>query len=301
MDTKLAGYRVTRQIGTGARSRILLAVELKSGKQVALKHVLRNSADDDPFLVQVEREYEITSKLDHPNLRRGYTLHRIRKRLQTKELVLVMEYVDGLSLEKARPNRLNTFLTIFKKVAAGLHAMHEAGYVHSDMKPTNVMIGKGGVVKIIDFGQASALDQRKERIQGTPDFIAPEQVRRMVLTRRTDVFNVGATMYWLLTSENYPTEIRGTDARGGIALTSPDNPIAPIELNDKIPLSLSKLVMECCNDNPTQRPADMKQLSARLDVVRKLWKKQRAAAHEQLRASKDSVVDEVTRVRKDDK
>ena len=82
-------------------------------------------------------------------------------------------------------------------------------------------------------------------------------------------------MYWVLTSMNYPTEIRGPDSRGGINLVTSDRPIAPIELNDKIPLALSKLIMECCRDRPADRPADMKQLIARLGVVQKLWKKHR--------------------------
>ena len=82
-------------------------------------------------------------------------------------------------------------------------------------------------------------------------------------------------MYWVLTSEMYPTVIRGTDARSGISLVTSDKPIAPIELNDKIPLSLSILVMECCREDPNERPADMKQMGARLAVVQKLWRKYR--------------------------
>ncbi len=194
---------------------------------------------------------------------------------------MVMEYVDGLNLEKARPNRLNTFLTLFHKVAKGLDAMHEAGYLHTDIKPTNVMIAKGGIVKIIDFGQSCLINHRKERIQGTPDYIAPEQVRRLPLDPRTDVFNLGATMYWLLTSEKYPTEIRGTDAHGGINVISPHKPVAPAALNDKIPIALSKLVMACCCEKPAERPADMKQVISRLAVVRKLWKKYRESIRAQ--------------------
>ena len=184
-----------------------------------------------------------------------------------------MELVDGLNLEKARPNRLNTFLIIFQRVAQGLLAMHQAGFVHSDIKPTNIMLAKGGVLKIIDFGQSCAMNHRKERIQGTPDFIAPEQVKRMPLDARTDVFNLGATMYWLLTSQNYPTAIRGSDMRGGINLVDTSKPIAPVEINDKIPMALSRLVMECCSEKPSDRPSDMKQLLARLDVVQKQWHK----------------------------
>ncbi len=273
MATELSGYRIIKQIGVGARSKISLGTELKTGRQVAIKHVVRNSADDDPFIAQVETEYEVSSNISHPALRHSYYISRVRKLLQTREIWLVMEYIDGLNLEDARPNRLNTFLNVFRKVAAGLQAMNDAGYVHTDIKPTNIMLASGGIVKLIDFGQSCPIHHRKERIQGTPDYIAPEQVRRMPLDQRTDVFNLGATMYWVLTSEKYPTAIRGTDSRGGISLVTSDRPIAPIELNDKIPLGLSKLVMECCRDNPTERPNDMKQVGARLAVVQKLWRK----------------------------
>ncbi len=246
--------------------------------------MVRNTADDERFFKQTETEYKVSSKVDHLHLRRSYLIRRVRKRLVVKELLLVMEYVDGLNLEKARPNRLSTFLTLFRNVAMGLEALHASGYVHTDIKPTNIMIARGGVVKIIDFGQACPLHHRKERIQGTPDYIAPEQVRRLTLDRRTDVFNLGATMYWALTSEKYPTEIRGTDARGGINVITSHKPIAPIELNDKIPVSLSKLVMECCRENPAERPTDMKQVIERLGVARKLWTKFRKS----LRAGQDA-------------
>ena len=272
LDSQLFGFRITRQVGIGAGSKIYIAVNLKSGDTCAVKHVVRETADEVRFLTQAETEYEVCSKLDHPNLRRCFALHRIRKLLQTRELLLVMEYIDGLNLEKARPNRLKTFLKLFHKVAAGLDAMHEAGYIHTDIKPTNIMLAQGGAVKIIDFGQSCPIGHRKERIQGTPDYIAPEQVSRLRLGQRTDVFNLGATMYWLLTSEKYPTAIRGADSRGGISLISSDRPVAPIELNDKIPISLSKLVMECCREDPAERPADMKEVMARLAVVEKLWR-----------------------------
>jgi len=271
----LPGYRITKQIGVGARSTINLAIELESGRPCAIKHVFRDSSDDDRFIEQVETEYALTSKIKHPYLRHSYQIHRIRKLLQVKEVMLVMEYVNGLHLEAARPNRLNTFLTIFQKIARGLTALHEVGYVHSDVKPTNIMLGPKGVVKIIDFGQTCPIGHKKERIQGTPDYIAPEQVRRLQLDERTDVYNLGATMYWVLTSENYPTVIQGSDPHGGMRIAVPDRPLAPIELNGKIPPSLSQLVMECCRDDPAERPADMQQVVARLAVVQELWKKYR--------------------------
>ncbi len=281
MADALPGYRILEQIGTGARSKIFAGVELKSGKRFAVKHVVREAGDDDRFLEQVETEYNVSSKLGHPNLRRSFYLHRVRRLLQVREMYLVMELIDGLCLDKARPNRLNTFLTLFQKVALGMQALHEAGYVHTDLKPINIMLAPKGVVKIIDFGQACVIGHRKPRIQGTPDYIAPEQVRRLPIDVRTDVFNLGATMYWVLTSENYPTEIQGQEPGRGFKLST-GKAIAPIELNAKIPLSLSNLVMECCRENPAERPADMKQVIARLATVQKLWRKHR----EEMRAQR---------------
>jgi len=280
----LPGFRILKQIGTGAASKIYTAVELRTTKSFAVKHVVRNSADDDRFLEQAETEFACSSQVNNPYLRRSISIHRVRKLLQTREIYLVMELIDGLTLDVARPNRLNTFLTLFLKVASGLDALHESGWVHSDVKPINIMLAPKGIVKIIDFGQACKIGHRKERVQGTPDYIAPEQVRRLPLNQRTDVFNLGATMYWTLTSMNYPTAIRGQDARPGVAVLAHDKPVAPIELNDKIPLALSKLVMECCSENPADRPADMKQVSARLTVVQGLWRKFR----EDVRAGKRS-------------
>jgi len=255
-------------------------------KCFAVKHVERKSADDDRFVEQVELEFEISHQLKHPSLRYTHSIHRAKKFLQVKEVAIVMDYVDGLPLDEARPNRLDTFLVICLRVSAGLHAMHDAGYVHSDIKPNNIMVAKGGVVKIIDFGQSCPLGHKKERIQGTPDYIAPEQVRRMPLDARTDVFNLGASMYWLLTSENYPTAMRNVTARGGIDLMSAESPLAPHELNDRIPLPLSKLVMECCRDNPNERPRDMKELSKRLEAIKRFWQKSRSRDRQRGQASR---------------
>lgn len=274
MSFVLQGYRVNQQVGTGAGSRIYAGVKIDTNEPVAIKRIIRKSSDDDIYLQQVENEYTVSNRIKSKYIRHSYELHKLRKRLQIRELVLVMEYVDGLSVEDARPNRLNTFLKVAARAAAGLHAMHEHGYIHTDIKPSNVMIVRGGAVKLIDFGQSCTIGFKKERIQGTPDYIAPEQVRKMPLDQRTDVFNLGATMYWLLTSECYPTAL-GERPRGeAITFVPSDKPIEPIELNDKIPRSLSNLVMECCRDNPAERPADMRILIARLENIRQLWKKQ---------------------------
>lgn len=290
----VSGYRIIRPIGTGARSRIFLAEDVCTGQRVAVKRVPRDSAEDDRYLQQTQTEFDVASRLGHPVLRRMIGLHRIRRLMTLRELVLVMEYVDGLTLDKARPNRLDRFLKIFARVAEGLDAMHRDGFIHGDIKPNNIMRVRGRCsgrdgVKIIDFGQSCRIGHRKERIQGTPDYIAPEQVSRRALDQRTDVFNLGATMYWVLTSRTYPTVLRASNGRGELDVADADRPLAPIEINEKIPPALSKLIMECCRANPAERPSDMRRVLARLEAAAKLWARQREALKREYLAHRPTV------------
>lgn len=268
----MPGFRVVGTLGQGARSTILQVLEESTGKFYALKRVVRNDADDQKFIEQVEIEFKVANGIDHVHLRRAEALHRNKKWLQVNEVCMLMEYVPGQTLEQHRPNRLDHFLIIFRKVALGLAALHDYGYVHADMKPNNVVLGSGGIVKIIDFGQSCPVGHRKERIQGTPDYMAPEQVRRLTLDQRTDVFNLGATMYWVLTGQTFPTDVPA-GVRAGIEMVRAEKPMTPKEINPKFPLALSQLVMDCCQPNPKDRPRDMRLVETRLRMVQSMWRK----------------------------
>ncbi|MFH0983802.1 MAG: serine/threonine-protein kinase [Planctomycetota bacterium] len=269
------GYRILGQIGVGAHSTIHQAVRTTTGKFYAIKRVVHEGSDDAKFIAQAETEYRVSSAVKHPNLRHSYSIHRVKKFLTVQEVRVVMEHVEGETLQDRRPATLDAFLYILHRVAAGLQALHDAGYVHADIKPNNIIVGKQGLVKIIDFGQACRRGHRKERIQGTPDYIAPEQVQRAPLDQRTDVFNLGATMYWVLTGNPFPTVIRQPTRRGGIDLVTRETLRTPHEINRLIPGPLSQLVMDCCQENPADRPSDMKTVMARLELVQALWNKKR--------------------------
>ncbi|MCK4659430.1 MAG: serine/threonine protein kinase [Phycisphaerae bacterium] len=278
MSELVGGYRTIGQIGVGAHSTIHHAVRTTTGKSYAIKRVVNESSGDLKFINQVEVEYEVSSKVKHPNLRHCYSIHRTKKLLTVQEIRVVMEYAEGETLQDRRPGSLDAFLYILHRVAAGLQALHEAGYVHADVKPNNIIVGKDGSVKVIDFGQACPILHRKERIQGTPDYIAPEQVQRVPLDQRTDVFNLGATMYWVLTEIPYPTAIRQPTRRGGIDLVSRETLRTPHEVNELIPVPLSQLIMDCCRENPQDRPSDMRAVMGRLEMVQSLWNKKRKNA-----------------------
>ncbi|MBL8746143.1 MAG: serine/threonine protein kinase [Phycisphaerae bacterium] len=269
--TTLAGFNVLAEIGRGAAS-IIYAVQDPKTKQVwALKHVEKREPKDARFIEQTEREYEIGSKVNHPAVRRIERIIKTREMLiSVKEVFLVMEYVDGVSIEKKTPGTFEKAIDVFSQVASGLSAMHRAGFVHADMKPQNVVIMADGRVKIIDLGQACAIGTVKERIQGTPDYIAPEQVHRRAITPKTDIYNLGATMYWLFTGKNIPTAM---PKEGGSMVASLDDhmiekPKPVRELNPRCPELLSDLIMACVQIDPEQRPADMEEVFQRLDLVR---------------------------------
>ena len=125
------------------------------------------------FVEQMKSEFEISKSFNHPNLRKGFDL-KINKSLLMKvnEGFLLMELVDGLALDVRPPKGLMDIVDTFIQAAQGLKAMHQLGYVHCDIKPNNIIRNDKGEVKVIDFGQTAKIGTIKERIQGTPDYIA---------------------------------------------------------------------------------------------------------------------------------
>lgn len=260
------GFRIIRRLGNGARTIIYLAVDEKSRQTIALKRAVLESPEDSRIFEQMEMEYKVAKLIDHPYVRKCYKMFRIRKLLRTQELMLSMEYFDGQSLEDHRRLSLGDVLLVFRMVSVALNAMHEKGYVHCDIKPNNILFNRENGIKIIDLGQSCRIGEIKKRIQGTPDYIAPEQVRREHLSHRTDIFNLGATMYWALTGRNVPTLIPKKNDFG-ISVSETEDFKTPNQVYPKIPIELSDLVMECVQDRPSDRPSSMSEILERLDVM----------------------------------
>lgn len=293
MSFSVPGYIIYERLGIGARSSIWLVADRETGEQFALKRVIRRATDDARFLVQAENDFEVSSKLDHPYLRRSYDIRRIRKLFSVKELHVIMEYVDGRTLEDIGPLGMHGLIGLFQKVAEGLEALHRLGYVHADMKPNNIMVGNDGQVKIIDFGQSCPIGHIKNRVQGTPDYMAPEQAQRGVpLTERTDIFNFGATLYWAITGKTFPTVMQSKKRATGIDLVGPREAPEPHELNPNVPTALSRLVMDCCQPTPKDRPSDMREVRFRLEVTQHILDKNGATLVGPVVRGRDTADDE---------
>ncbi|MBL8764711.1 MAG: serine/threonine protein kinase [Phycisphaerae bacterium] len=280
----IEGYRVLSELGRGAASIIYLVQDPRNKQVRALKHVAKETPKDQRFLDQALAEYEVGSALDHPNIRKIERVIKVKDGIiSVSELYLVMELVDGTSLEKEPPRTFEHAAWIFEQVALAMAYMHERGYAHADMKPNNVIVSDHTRVKIIDLGQSCKLGTVKQRIQGTPDYIAPEQVHLRPITERTDIYNLGATMYWVLTRSFVPTAL----AKGDSLVNSRDDkliekPKSPIELNRRVPELFDRLVMECVEIDPARRPASMKHIAERLNLIRG-----KLDAEEELRRSGD--------------
>ena len=267
---KFSGFTVIEKLGVGAGSQIYLVIDKKTGEQRAIKHVIRHDGENARMLEQVEGEYAVAKAIDHPYIRKVFEIRHKKKFFKTQEITMIMEYCPGISLEKSAGRSLVDLLLIHKMVAQGLHGMHEHGYVHCDMKPNNIIIADSGAIRVIDLGQSCKIGTVKQRIQGTPDYIAPEQVKRKPITPTTDVFNLGASIYWALTGKHVPTLIpkKKNDDRIGLAEDVPKGPPpSPHELKPMIPVGLSNLVMECVSRSPLDRPKDMKILMGRIDLL----------------------------------
>jgi serine/threonine protein kinase len=259
----LFGFDVVERIGEGAHSTIYAVSDPKTRQLYALKHVIRRSEKDDRFFDQLQNEFRVSENFRHPGLRRCFDL-KINRTLFRRVIDggLVMELVDGLPLHVQDRKEILDVISIFSDVALALSALHYQQYVHCDMKPNNILTDHANHVKIIDFGQAARTGTVKERVQGTPDFIAPEQVKLRPVTMRTDVFNFGATLYWALTGQKMPTLY--TVGKGDRDIVKESRFASPRDLNPMVSENLSSLVMDCVQMDPIRRPAGMTPILDRL-------------------------------------
>lgn len=270
LPVELFGYRVIAKIGTGAASEVFVVQDIKSKNVWALKHVVHVDEKSERFIEQVEQEYAIGSKLDHKNIRGIYKILRITKRFTTTDIGLLMELIDADTLEHRKFKNFIEAAELLAQVARGLEHMNQRGFVHGDMKPINVMVTDKSQVKIIDLGQACALNEVKKRIQGTPGYIAPEQGHLQPITQQTDVYNFGAMAYFLFSGEVIPTVFppQNLNSSSGVISTNMVSLPKPLCVrNPKIPEELSQLIQDCIQLDPADRVQGMGAVAQRLESL----------------------------------
>ena len=271
-DRPIGKFEILGTLGQGAHSKILHVRCAADGKQYALKVVPVESKEEHKFLEQARHEYRVAQMLQHPNLVKVYALETQRDWLfRVRKAHLLIEHVNGKTIDQVQKLSLPRLVQAFAKIAAGLAHMHRRGVWHADLKPNNIMLSRVGELKIIDFGLAWVKGEPKERVQGTPEYMAPEQAKKGTVNERTDIYNFGATMYRLATWRLPPSII---DPVGGGTVTSSvfKGLLKPVqEFNPKAPPELCDLIHRCLAYDPTKRPERASDVQAELEpLVEKL-------------------------------
>jgi serine/threonine-protein kinase len=269
------GYEVIDYIGEGAASLLYAVSHPETAQIYALKHVKPKTDREQRFVEQLENEFAVGQLVRHPALRRSVEIKLSRTLFRkVTEAALVLELFDGTPLDRMPLRDIEEITNIFIQVAEALDSLHGVGYVHCDLKPNNILVSPAGGVKVIDLGQACPKGTAKARIQGTPDYIAPEQVKCEPCSAETDVYNFGATLYWALTGTNVPTLFTLKRTENSFLL---DKKIpSPADLNPLVPEQLSNLVMDCVRTNPAKRPHSMRDVILRLEIIRHVLRKKHA-------------------------
>jgi len=279
MAVDIPNYRIIEKLGTGAQSRIFRARCMRTGKDYTVKIVKIVKPEDASFVDLLRTEHLIGSSVDHPVIRKVYELRMMRHRLRVRGAILFMEYVDGLSMgDNEFRGSLDEILRISADAARGLEAMHRTGYVHADLKPSNILVTPEGAVKLIDLGQSAKMNQAKVRVQGTIDYMAPEQVQRRVLDQRTDVFGLGAAIHRVLTGKPIKTDMNQTITPYSQSLVGKRVEEINGSAMHELPACVSRLINSCCQSNPDDRIESMPSLIERIDFARTILTKRTAGA-----------------------
>jgi serine/threonine protein kinase len=270
----LFGYDVLEYLGQGAGSNLYAVSDPLTHQIYALKHVVRTNDKSERFMAQLQTEFEVGRAVNHPALRRSVDLKINRPLLRkTIDAALVLELFDGDSLEARPLADVDSIVDCFIKVGHALAALHTAGWVHCDLKPNNLLRAHNDDMKVIDLGQACRIGTVKERVQGTPDYMAPEQVKCEAVTPRTDLFNFGATLYWALCGKNIPTLFNISKSNNSFLFDA--RIPSPLDHNPLVPENLSSLVMECVKTAPHKRPDSMAIVTRKLEIIQHLLRHHR--------------------------
>ncbi|HYO83749.1 MAG TPA: serine/threonine-protein kinase [Bryobacteraceae bacterium] len=261
--TLIAGrYRITSLLGRGGMGEVYRATDLTLAQSVALKFLPESAAGNERLLERFHNEVRVARQVSHANVCRVYDIG------EADGIPFIsMEYVDGEDLASllARIGRLpaDKALEIARKLCAGVAAAHDRAILHRDLKPHNIMLNRRGEVVIMDFGLAAVAEELRgsEARNGTPAYMAPEQLRGENVTQRSDIYAIGLIIYELFTgrraweAESIPELIERQEATRPPSMTTLASDADP---------AVEKVVLRCLQADPLQRPASALAVAAAL-------------------------------------
>ena len=253
-------YRVVELLGRGGMGEVYHAVDLTLDVPVALKFP---RVTDALHRARLRHEVRLARSVTHPAVARIYDIGE-----EDGEYFVSMEYIRGHELGALlrTVGRLTAdrVVEIGYRLCQGIAAAHEAGVLHRDIKPSNVLIDEEGGAKLIDFGIATALEEGRAALAGTPSYMAPEQLSGGALTERTDVFAVGAVLYEMCTGGR-PFDGADIDA---IRASHRSPPPSPSSLGVALDEAFESTMMAALSEDPERRPADAADFARRIEGSR---------------------------------
>ena len=249
------GYRILHQLGRGGMGAVYEAEHVESGRRVALK-VLSHKLDSSEARKRFIREGRLAASINHPNSVYVFGTEEIEG-----TPAIAMEIVPGGTLQekvsREGPLPVPQAVDAILQVVAGLESAQAIGILHRDVKPSNCFVDDQGVAKIGDFGLSISTEARGDShltiqgsLLGTPAFSSPEQLRGDELNARSDMYSVGATLFYLLTGHAPFEEGNMVKLLSRVLEETPPNPRA---LRNEIPRNLAKIVLRCLAKTPSDR------------------------------------------------
>jgi serine/threonine protein phosphatase PrpC len=247
-------FEITDTISQGGMATIYKATDRRTGKTVAIKIPMMRFESDPGAFSRFEREEAIGQSLSHK-----YILYFVPVEKKSRPYI-VMEYLEGQTLAQllpqVRPLPVPDALKIASRVGEALEYMHSNKVIHRDLKPDNIMICNDGSIRIMDFGIARSAESRRITFagltgsMGTPDYMAPEQVKGRSGDERTDIYSLGAMLYVMVTGK-LPYE--GSNAFIVMNARLSGDPDAPRKVNPSIPPEVEEIILHAMERNPADR------------------------------------------------
>lgn len=265
-ETLVGRYELLDVLGRGGMGVVYRASDRVLVRQVAVKVLPAERAEDPGFVARFEREARAAAALNHPNVVGVFDFGR-----EGRTRFIVMECVAGRNLAQivrdqggVDPARA---VTVATEIARALAAAHEAGIIHRDIKPANVILQDGGVAKVLDFGIARAAAStsltQTAVVLGSAPYMAPEVARGERADERSDIYSLGCVLYELLTGR---PPFTGELAAAVLHQHNAARPRRPRELNPEVPDGLDALVLRMLAKRPNERPQTAGQLAAELEA-----------------------------------
>lgn len=259
-------YEIIRVIGEGGMANVYLAEDTILNRKVAVKVLRGDLSSDEKFVRRFQREALSASSLNHPNIVEMYDVGE-----DDGNFYIVMEYIDGKNLKQLLKRRgsltVNEVIDIMLQLTDGIAHAHDSYIIHRDIKPQNILILDSGLVKITDFGIATALNNAQltqtNSVMGSVHYLPPEQASGKGATIKSDIYSLGILMYELLTGI---LPFKGENAVE-IALKHMKESIPSIrEENPLVPQSVENIILKACAKNPKNRYNDTREMYNDLKV-----------------------------------